>query len=149
MASPKKAIVAGPGNPPVVVDETADLKKAARDIIDGGGFDNNILCIGEKQVFVVDSVADELKRHMVDYSAYELSDQQTEALSAVAFVTGSDGHPLASRELVGRSAWFLAEHIGIKLGESVRMLIGETRADHVFVQEEQMMPFYQLCACAT
>jgi len=141
MASPKKAIVAGPGNPPVVVDETADLKKAARDIIDGGGFDNNILCIGEKQVFVVDSVADELMRHMVDYSAYELNAQQIEALSAVAFVTGSDGHPLASRELVGRSAWVLAERIGIKLGESVRMLIGETRADHVFVQEEQMMPF--------
>jgi propionaldehyde dehydrogenase len=141
MASPKKAIVAGPGNPPVVVDETADLKKAARDIIDGGAFDNNILCIGEKQVFVVDQVADELKRHMIDYSAHELNAQQIEELSAVAFVSGPDGHPLANRELVGRSAWVLAERIGLKLGESLRMLIGETRADHVFVQEEQMMPF--------
>ena len=141
MASPKKAIVAGPGNPPVVVDETADLKKAARDIIDGGAFDNNILCLGEKQVFVVDSVADELKRHMVDYSAYELSAQQIEELAAVAFVKGPDGHPLANRELVGRSAWVLADRIGVKLGESLRMLIGETRADHVFVEEEQMMPF--------
>ncbi len=141
MASPKKAIVAGPGNPPVVVDETADLKKAAKDIIDGGSFDNNILCIGEKQVFVVDSVADELKRLMVQYSAYELDAKQIEALAAEAFVVGPDGEPAANRELVGRCAWVLAERIGLKVGESLRMLIGETNADHVFVQEEQMMPF--------
>jgi propionaldehyde dehydrogenase len=141
MASPKKAIVAGPGNPPVVVDETADLKKAAKDIIDGGSFDNNILCIGEKQVFVVDSVADELKRYMVQYSAHELDARQIEALAAEAFVTGPDGEPGANRELVGRCAWVLAERIGLKVGESLRMLIGETSADHIFVREEQMMPF--------
>jgi propionaldehyde dehydrogenase len=141
MSSPKKAIVAGPGNPPVVVDETADLKKAAKDIIDGGAFDNNILCIGEKQVFVVDSVADELKRLMVQYSAHELDANQIEALAKEAFVTGPDGEPAANRELVGRCAWVLAERIGLKVGESLRMLIGETSADHVFVQEEQMMPF--------
>jgi propionaldehyde dehydrogenase len=141
MSSPKKAIVAGPGNPPVVVDETADLKKAAKDIIDGGAFDNNILCIGEKQVFVVDSVADELKRLMVQYSAHELDANQIEALAKEAFVTAPDGEPAANRELVGRCAWVLAERIGLKVGESLRMLIGETSADHVFVQEEQMMPF--------
>lgn len=141
MSSPKKAIVAGPGNPPVVVDETADLKKAAKDIIDGGAFDNNILCIGEKQVFVVDSVADELKRLMVQYSAHELDANQIEALAKEAFVMGPDGEPAANRELVGRCAWVLAERIGLKVGESLRMLIGETSADHIFVQEEQMMPF--------
>ncbi len=62
--SGKKCITAGPGNPPVVVDETAIIPKAAKDIIDGAGFDNNILCIGEKEVFVVESVADQLIAEM-------------------------------------------------------------------------------------
>ena len=141
LASPKKAIVAGPGNPPVVVDETADLAKAARDIIDGGAFDNNILCLGEKQVFAIDSIADELKRLMVQYSAYELNAQQIDALSQVAFVDGLDGHPTANRELIGRNASVLGERIGLNLDDSLRMLIGETDANHVFVREEQMMPF--------
>ena len=60
MQAPKRVIAAGPGNPPVVVDETADIEKAAHGIIEGGGFDNNILCIGEKEVFAVQSVADDL-----------------------------------------------------------------------------------------
>ncbi len=141
LASPKKAIVAGPGNPPVVVDETADLAKAARDIIDGGAFDNNILCLGEKQVFAIDRIADELKRLMVQYSAYELNAQQIDALSQVAFVDGPDGHPTANRELIGRNASVLGERIGLNLDDSLRMLIGETDANHVFVREEQMMPF--------
>ena len=141
LGSPKKAIVAGPGNPPAVVDETADLAKAARDIIDGGGFDNNILCIGEKQVFAVASIADELKRLMVQYNAYELDARQIEALAQVAFVEGPDGHLAANRELVGRDAAVLGERIGLRLDSSLRMLIGETDANHVFVREEQMMPF--------
>ena len=141
LASPKKAIVAGPGNPPVVVDETADVQKAARDIIDGGAFDNNILCLGEKQVFAVESIADELKRQMVQYSAYELNAQQIEALAQVAFVDGPDGHPMPDRDLVGRNAAVLGERIGLKLDDSLRMLIGETDANHLFVREEQMMPF--------
>lgn len=141
MGSPKKVIAAGPGNPPVVVDETADLEKAARDIIDGGAFDNNILCIGEKQVFVVDKVADELKRLMVQYSAYELDAGQIEQLAQHAFVAGQDGHPVVNRDLVGRSAHVLGQRIGLHLDESLRMLIGETDAGHIFVEEEQMMPF--------
>jgi len=141
MNSPKKAIVAGPGNPPVVVDETANLEKAARDIIDGGAFDNNVLCIGEKQVFVVEKVADELKRLMVQYSAYEIEAAQIDQLAQHAFVEGRDGHLQANRELVGRSACVLGERIGLHLDESLRMLIGETDAGHVFVDEEQMMPF--------
>ena len=56
--SGKRVIAGGPGNPPVVVDETADLDRAARCIIEGAAFDNNLLCIGEKEIFVVASVAD-------------------------------------------------------------------------------------------
>ena len=140
MASPKKAIVAGPGNPPVVVDETADVEKAARDIVDGAAFDNNILCIGEKQVFVVESVANELKSHMVRYSAYELDSGQIEQLTQVAF-SEEGGHHQVNRELVGRNAAVLAERIGLQLDDELRLLIGETEAGHPFVTVEQMMPF--------
>ena len=141
MSCPKKAIVAGPGNPPVVVDETADLERAARDIVDGASFDNNLLCIGEKQVFVVDSVADSLKSLMVRYSAYELNPEQIEQLARAAFVSDGGGEPRVNRELVGRDAAVLGARIGLQLDDSLRLLIGETDAGHIFVREEQMMPF--------
>ena len=141
MASPKKAIVAGPGNPPVVVDETADIDRAARDIIAGGSFDNNLLCIGEKQVFVVESVADELKARLVRHAGYELTPAQIEELAKHAFVKTPKGELVVNRDLVGRNAAVLAERVGIHLDEQILMLIGETDASHVFVHEEQMMPF--------
>ena len=141
MRSGKKAIAAGPGNPPVLVDETADIGKAARDIIDGAAFDNNVLCIGEKQCFVVDSVADELKREMLAYSAVELDRRQIEALTKVALPLGDDGKPHVNRDFVGRNANVLAASIGLKLDDQLRLLIGETDATHPFVDVEQMMPF--------
>ena len=141
MAAPKKAIVAGPGNPPVVVDETADLARAGRDIVAGASFDNNVICIGEKQVFVVESVADELKAQMLRNSAHELGADQIDALAKAAFTQGEGGHWQLNRELVGRNACVLAERIGVKLDEHLRLLIGETSADNLFVVEEQMMPF--------
>ena len=141
LSSPKKSIVAGPGNPPVVVDETADIRRAARNIVDGAAFDNNVLCIGEKQCFVVDSVADELKREMVAYSAVELDARQIDALTSVALPKGDDGEPHASRDFIGRNANVLARAIGLDLPDELRLLIGETDAHHPFVTVEQMMPF--------
>ncbi|MBI2951385.1 aldehyde dehydrogenase EutE, partial [bacterium] len=141
MNAPKRAVVAGPGNPPAVVDETADLEKAARDIIAGASFDNNILCIGEKETFVVASVADDLKRFMLRQGACELNAGQIEALAGIAFKRDSKGELALNRELVGRDAPVLAERIGLKIDRGVRLLIGETGFEHVFVQEEQMMPF--------
>ena len=141
MAAPKKAIVAGPGNPPVVVDETADLARAARDIVAGASFDNNVICIGEKQVFVVESVADELKAQMLRNATVELNAAQIEKLVGEAFTQGEGGHWQVSRELVGRDASVLAARVGIQADSSLRLLIGETAEDNLFVIEEQMMPF--------
>jgi acyl-CoA reductase-like NAD-dependent aldehyde dehydrogenase len=76
MASGKRAICAGPGNPPVVVDETADLEQAGRDVVFGASFDNNIICTDEKTLIAVDSIADELKQVMARYGAYELDSGQ-------------------------------------------------------------------------
>ncbi len=140
LQSPKRAIVAGPGNPPVVVDETADFSKAAQDIITGGGFDNNILCTGEKEIFVVRSVAEELKRQLLVNRCVELERSQIDALASAAFPRDEKGEWTRNREFIGRNAHVLAEHIGLEVPPDTELLIGEVEADHPFVQYEQMMP---------
>lgn len=146
MKTGKRAVCAGPGNPPVVVDETADLDHAARSIIQGASYDNNLLCIGEKEVFVVASVADKLMEALRKAGAVQLDARQVEALAEKAFVfpQGKGAgcpHPVVNRDLVGRDAAVLAKAIGLDIPASTQLLFGETKEDHIFVDEEQMMPF--------
>jgi len=145
----KRAICAGPGNPPVVVDETADIERAAKCIIQGASYDNNLLCIGEKEVFVVDSVADKLIAALKKAGAVYLDAAQIAALADKAFVfpQGKGAgcpHPVVNRDLVGRDAAVLAKAIGLDVAPATQLLFGETKADHIFVEEEQMMPFIPL-----
>ncbi|MCX6972122.1 MAG: aldehyde dehydrogenase EutE [Verrucomicrobia bacterium] len=146
MKTGKRAVCAGPGNPPVVVDETADLDHAARSIIQGASYDNNLLCIGEKEVFVVASVADKLMDALRRAGAVQLHAKQVELLAEKAFVfpQGKGAgcpHPVVNRDLVGRDASVLARAIGLDVPASTQLLFGETKEDHIFVDEEQMMPF--------
>lgn len=150
LSSNKKAITAGPGNPPVVVDETADIPKAARGIVEGASFDNNIICIGEKEVFCVERVFDSLIRELLKNRCVLLSREQIDQLAIRAFqFEGGVGcsAPNLNRDLVGRDAAVLAEAIGLRVPRETLLLIGETRADHPFVQEEQMMPFLPVVRC--
>lgn len=144
MASGKRAICAGPGNPPVVVDETADLNKAARDIILGGAFDNNLLCIGEKQIFVLANVFDKFLKALREAGAVQLTDYQLAKLTDAAFTNKPDAggcsHPVLNRDLVGASPELLAKHAGVSLPRGTEMLFAVTDVEHAFVQEEQMMP---------
>ncbi|MHB1155692.1 MAG: aldehyde dehydrogenase [Phycisphaerales bacterium] len=141
MKQPKRAIVAGPGNPPVVIDETADLDNAARSIIAGGGFDNNLLCIGEKEVFVVESVFDRMMDAMSRAGAVRLTASQIDALTKAAFVT-ENGHTHVSKDFVGKDCSVLAQAAGMSLlNKNVDLLFGETDESNPFVPEEQMMPF--------
>ncbi len=141
MQAPKRAIAAGPGNPPVVVDETADLDVAAEGIVEGGAFDNNILCIGEKEIFVVESVADELKRSLLSRGCVELDRGQIDNLTGRAFTEDDRGERNVNREFVGRNPNVLAESIGLNVPPETELLIGEVEASHPFTQNEQMMPF--------
>jgi aldehyde dehydrogenase len=141
LASKKRAIVAGPGNPPVVVDETACLKNAAESIVKGAAYDNNLLCIGEKQVFAVEAIFDKLMAQMEKASAYILTPEQIEALTKKAFTWDKDNHPHVAKELVGKDAAVLAAAAGVQVPPTTQLLIGETHFEHPFVQEEQMMPF--------
>jgi aldehyde dehydrogenase len=141
LKSPKRAIVAGPGNPPVVVDETADLDNAARSIIAGGSYDNNLLCIGEKEVFAVASIFDELMDTMTKHKAVRLNAEQIAALTKVAFVPGEGGKLLVNKDLIGVDAAVLAKHAGISAPADTELVFGETDESHPFVDHEQMMPF--------
>lgn len=144
MKSGKRAICAGPGNPPVLVDDTVDPDKAAADIVAGAAFDNNLLCIGEKQVFVLDRMAGALMRGLEKAGAVQLGTSQIEKLAAAAFTMKADAggcsHPVLNRDLVGKDAAVLARHAGATVPEKTPLLFGETGADHPFVMEEQMMP---------
>src|SRR5207244_12416644 len=80
LAAGKKAITAGPGNPPSVVDETADLERAARDLIAGASVDNNIICTDEREVIAVAMIADRLKEAFARAGAWVLQPHQTERL---------------------------------------------------------------------
>lgn len=144
----KRAIVAGPGNPPVVVDETADLDNAARCIIAGAAYDNNLLCIAEKEVFVVDSVFDQLMSAMERAGAIRLNSTEVDQLTSAAIEkVGDDQHDAPRKEFVGQDAAKLARAIGKNVSDDVELLFGETDENNPFVSVEQMMPFVPFVRC--
>ncbi|MCK5645425.1 MAG: aldehyde dehydrogenase EutE [Anaerolineales bacterium] len=151
MKSGKRAVCAGPGNPPAVVDETADIEQAGRDIVAGGSFDNNIICIDEKETIVVESVADELKAAMCRYGAYEIDTQQLNQLMKSIFVEipprGKYG--TMNKDFIGKNANVLLREIGIEVGDEVRMVLVEVEQDHPLVLSEQMMPIMPLVRVGT
>jgi aldehyde dehydrogenase len=143
--SGKRVIAGGPGNPPVVVDETADLDRAARCIIEGAAFDNNLLCIGEKEIFVVDSVADAFIAAMRRAGAFQLDSPAIERLTRAAFTFDGSGGGCTKahvvKKFVGKDVAVLAEAAGVHAPAGTDLLFGETDENHTFVVEEQMMPF--------
>lgn len=146
MASGKRAVCAGPGNPPVLVDGTSCLDNAAKCVVFGAAYDNNLLCIGEKEVFVLEPFFDKFMAALEKYGAYRLNSSQIEALAKAAFVfpPGQGAgcpHPVVSRDLIGKDPEVLARAAGVTIPRGTQLLIGETSADHLFVEEEQMMPF--------
>ncbi|QDU90628.1 Succinate-semialdehyde dehydrogenase (acetylating) [Pirellulimonas nuda] len=142
--SGKRAIVAGPGNPPVVVDASADLDRAARSIITGAAYDNNLLCIAEKEVFVVASVFDQMMEAMSRAGAVRLNKQEVDRLTQVAITSvgeGKDKHDVAAKEFIGKDAAVLAEAAGKRIDPKTELIFGETDESNPFVPVEQMMPF--------
>jgi aldehyde dehydrogenase len=142
MQSGKRAICAGPGNPPVVVDETADIAKAGRDIVRGASFDNNVICVDEKEVFVVGAVADDLLRAMGQNGALILNRAQAKQLDGVIFkeIRGPRQSSVVDRSLIGKNARVILGKIGIQVGDDVRLAVMEVDANHPLVWTEQLMP---------
>ncbi|MGC9941597.1 MAG: aldehyde dehydrogenase family protein [Verrucomicrobiota bacterium] len=146
MQTGKRAICAGPGNPPVFVDDTCCSTRAARAIVEGAAFDNNLLCIGEKEVFVLENTADKLMQKMAENGAVKLNSAQLDQLTKAAFTFkegqgGGCARASLNRDFIGKDPAVLAQAAGIKLPAGTQLLFAETDAHHPFVEEEQMMPF--------
>ena len=137
MSSGKRAVAAGPGNPPVIVDETADIKRAAKGVVDGHAIDNNIVCISEKELIAVTDIADMLKREILAYSAIEIKGRDLAKLEKLLIT--DDNH--VNRDFVGKNANVIAAAIGIDIGDDVRTLLCEVDQEkHPFIQHEMLMP---------
>ncbi len=146
MTSGKRAICAGPGNPPVVVDESADIENAAKCIIQGGSMDNNIICVDEKEVFVVESVADQLISALTKNNAVLLNHQQIQQLENVIFAEnyGPRKPTIMEKTLVGKNAKLILSKIGMQVEDNIRLAIVEVDQEHPLVWTEQMMPIMPL-----
>jgi acyl-CoA reductase-like NAD-dependent aldehyde dehydrogenase len=148
MKSGKRAVCAGPGNPPVVVDETADIEQAGRDVVRGGGFDNNLVCTTEKTTFVVESVLDDLVDAMTRHGGYLITSWQLRRLMKSIFEEDrGPGKPgVMNREFIGKNAGVLLAEIGIQVGSEVRQVVAVVEPDHQLVWSEQMMPIMPVVA---
>jgi aldehyde dehydrogenase len=146
MNSGKKAICAGPGNPPVVVDKTANLKNAARDIYRGASLDNNIVCIVEKEIIAEAAIADQLKVHLREQGAHLLTDADVAKLVKVLIDDNSNpSHPTVNKKFVGKDAAVIAKEVGVKIDPASRLLFCEVSdARHPFMQAELLMPVIPL-----
>jgi len=142
MTSGKRAICAGPGNPPVVVDATADLELAGRQIVAGGSFDNNIVCTDEKEVIAVDGVVDDLLRQMESNGAYLLDAAELRRLERVIFTEqrGSGRAAVVNKEVLGKDAAVILAAAGIEVRGNPRLAVARVANDHPLVWTEQMMP---------
>lgn len=135
MQSGKKVIAAGPGNPPVVVDETADIDKAGRDIVMSASTDNNIICLIEKNIIATKACADALKKALVKHGAVELNNYQAKQLEKIIL---QDGHP--NKKWVGKDIQLILQQIGLQVDPSKRLAFVETDANHPFAKLELLMP---------
>ncbi len=146
----KRLIAAGAGNPPVVVDETADLKRAARSIYEGASFDNNIVCCDEKEIIAVEAIADALKRELAACGAVEISREQAEAVARATLLDYPGPKARPNPRWVGRDAAELAKAAGFSVPDACRLLFVDVGrdVDHVYARVEQMMPLVPLLRAA-
>ena len=148
MTSGKRAICAGPGNPPVVVDATADLEFAARKIIAGASFDNNIVCVDEKEVIAVESIVDDLIQHMGRHGARVLTERELHKVTNVIFseYPGRRQRGTVEKDLIGKNASEILARAGIASQGDPRLIVARVTNGHPLVWTEQMMPVLPVTA---
>ncbi|SIQ19878.1 aldehyde dehydrogenase [Halanaerobium kushneri] len=140
LTSGKKAIAAGPGNPPVLVDDSADIAQAAKDIINGAVFDNNILCIAEKEIFAVNSIADQLLKELANNDFYILRGEEINKVTDLVVKDPEHVNP----DYVGKDAAVILNDAGINVPDNIRGAVMDVDFDHPLVMIEQMLPVLPL-----
>ncbi len=146
--SGKKCITGGPGNPPVIVDETADIAQAARDITRGGSLDNGIVCTCEKEIIVVEEVRPALLRELGALGNRILDAEEIRRVEGVIFekTNGPGRKGVIRRELVGKTPRHILAQAGIDVPESCRLAILPVDIEHPLLWTEQLMPMMPLCS---
>jgi len=139
MKTGKKVIAAGPGNPPVIVDDTADIAKAAKDIVDGASFDNNVLCIAEKEVIAFKTIAEPLMSEMQKHGAYRIYGDDIDKVIKTVLIN-KDGRYSINRNYVGRDATVILKDSGVAFSGNPRLVIADVEENHPFVTTEMLMP---------
>jgi acetaldehyde dehydrogenase/alcohol dehydrogenase len=114
------AIGVGPGNTPVVIDETADLKRAVASILLSKTFDNGVVCASEQAVIAVDAIYDDVRSRFRRHCGYILSAVEADAVRMVLFAYGA-----VNPAVVGQSAAKIAAMAGIEVPANTQVLIGE------------------------
>jgi len=151
MTSGNRAICAGPGNPPAVIDETAIIPKAAKDLVFGASFDNNVLCTDEKSIFAVDKIASTLKREMIANGAFEVSGNNLDRLTRLVItedkLSKGHRHVTVNKALIGKCASTILKELDIKPPPGTQLIIAETTWDHALVMAEQLMPAIPIVRC--
>lgn len=144
LSSGKRGIGAGAGNPPALVDETADVRKAAEDIVNGCTFDNNLPCIAEKEIVAVNAVADELMHYMIsEQGCYQITKEEQDQLTATVMTPKG-----LNRKCVGKSAKDLLAMIGVTVPDNIRCIVFEGPKEHPLISEELMMPILGMVRAA-
>ena len=146
MKSGKKCICAGPGNPPVIVDETAIIEKAGKDIVDGASFDNNVLCIAEKECFIVNSVFDRLMAEMQKNGAWLVRGEDIDRIVRTVLIQ-KDGKYVINRKFVGHDATYIMDASGVSYTGNPRLVIADVPKEHPFVVTEMLMPVLGCVRC--
>lgn len=147
MKTGKKCIAAGPGNPPVIVDETALIPKAAKDIVFGASFDNNVLCVAEKEVFCVNTVFDQLLSEMQKHGAWLIHEDDIDKIVNTVLIR-QDGGFVINRKFVGRDATYIMDASGVSYSGTPRLVLAEVPFSHPFVQVEMLMPVLGCVRCS-
>jgi acetaldehyde dehydrogenase / alcohol dehydrogenase len=133
-SSGKPAIGVGAGNTPVVIDETADIKRAVASILMSKTFDNGVVCASEQAVIVVDAAYDTVRERFIQNGGHVLSDEEADAVRNIILVKGG-----LNADIVGQSALRIAEMAGITVPPYTKVLIGEVSSvgeDEAFAHEK-------------
>ncbi|MBC2478287.1 aldehyde dehydrogenase family protein, partial [Clostridium beijerinckii] len=122
-SSGKPALGVGPGNTPVIIDESAHIKMAVNSILLSKTFDNGVICASEQSIIALDSIYNEVRREFKERGAYILNPEEADKVRKAIFIDGS-----INGKIVGQSAYKIAEMAGIKVPETVKVLIGEVES---------------------
>ena len=119
-SSGKPAIGVGAGNVPVVIDDTADVKRAVASILMSKTFDNGVVCASEQAVIVMDEVYDEVKERFASHKGHVLSKADADKVRKVLLIDGN-----LNAKIVGQPATAIAEMAGVKVPADTKILVGE------------------------